>query len=180
MRGSKTSSGGIYIALGSNLPWQDCAPRDTLARALRVIETSGMQVVARSSDWSSPAWPDPADPPYVNAVVEVASELDAPTVMACLHQVELAFDRQRDVRWGSRTLDLDLIDYRGEVRAATDETGLHLPHPRATRRGFVLYPLIEIAPFWIDPVTGRDINALIDDLEPASRNGLEQLQSVSV
>ncbi|MHA6289625.1 2-amino-4-hydroxy-6-hydroxymethyldihydropteridine diphosphokinase [Maricaulis sp. CAU 1757] len=155
-------SGGIYIALGANLPLGDATPRMTLAAALEALASEGVELVARSSDWHSPAWPDPSDPPYVNAVAEVRTNLSADEVLERLLAVETRFGRQREVRWASRTLDLDLIDYRGQVR--TGDERLILPHPRASGRAFVLLPLAEIAPDWTDPLTGQPIQALVEAL----------------
>ena len=78
----------IYIALGANLPEGGRTPQDTLALALEALAGEGVSVVARSSDWSSPAWPDPSDPPYVNAVAEVGSDLSARALLDLLHRVE--------------------------------------------------------------------------------------------
>lgn len=166
----------IYIALGANLPSAGRTPQHTLAAALERLTALGVQLVARSSDWSSPAWPDPSDPPYVNAVAQVETGADARGLLDLLHAVEAAFGRERSVRNAPRPLDLDLIDYRGQQ--LRDAQGLEIPHPRATQRAFVLLPLREIAPDWCDPVTGRAIADLVTDLNPADIEAMSKLQTL--
>tara|TARA_R110002096_G_scaffold148921_1_gene310129 strand:- start:495 stop:998 length:504 start_codon:yes stop_codon:yes gene_type:complete len=155
----------IYIALGANLPSAGRSPAQTLARALEALEARGIVVVARSSDWHSPAWPDPSAPAYVNAVAEVATGLGPRALLDQLHAVEAEFGRVRHIRWESRVLDLDLLDYRGEL--CTDAGGMEVPHPRMADRAFVLLPLAEIAPHWCEPESGRPIRELIDNLPSA-------------
>ncbi len=98
--------------------------------------------------------------------------------MAELHKVELAHGRERSVRNAPRTLDLDLIDYQGAVIEPAREGDLHLPHPRATHRAFVLLPLQDIAPNWIDPVTGEGLNPLISQLPAADRDACQPADGV--
>lgn len=171
-------SSGIYIALGANLPRGEITPRETLSQALDALDAAGVRVQARSSDWHSPAWPDPADPPYVNAVARVETGLAARPLLDLLHRIETDFGRTRAVRWASRSLDLDLVDYNG--RAASDVDGLEIPHPRATQRAFVLMPLQEIAADWCEPGSGRHIADLIARLNPADLDAMRKLQSVVV
>lgn len=170
------SSGPIYIALGANLPNGENTPQDTIAAALDALAAAGVTIVARSSDWSSPAWPDPSDPPYVNAVAAVDTPLAPRPLLDLLHKVEAEFGRARGERNAPRTLDLDLIDHGGRIER--DENGLEIPHPRATERAFVLLPLQEIAPDWHDPVSGRAIADLTDALPSADRDAMSKLQTV--
>lgn len=167
-------SDAIYIALGANLPSAGRTPRESLAAALDLLAGEGVEIGARSSDWSSPAWPDPADPLYVNAVVRVTTGLPPRELMDLLHRIEADFGRQRSARNAPRPLDLDLIDYRGRVEAVPG--GLVIPHPRAVERAFVLLPLAQIAPDWTDPVSGRSIDDLIAVLPKADRDATCKLQ----
>jgi 2-amino-4-hydroxy-6-hydroxymethyldihydropteridine diphosphokinase len=83
-----------------------------------------------------------------------------------LLRVERQFGRERPYPGAARTLDLDLILYGDRV---IEEEGLIVPHPRFRERRFVLVPLAELAPDWIDPVTGRSIGALAGPKGPALR-----------
>lgn len=148
----------IYIALGANMPSPAGPPLVTLQRALEAMRTHGIRVVAVSRFYSSPAWPDPTKPPYVNAVAEVQTKLLPGELMKTLLVIEKAFGRVRKTKWEARSLDLDLIDYGGLV---SDAPHLMLPHPWMHERGFVLKPLADVAPGWRHPDTGQDIGTLL-------------------
>jgi 2-amino-4-hydroxy-6-hydroxymethyldihydropteridine diphosphokinase len=155
----------ILIGLGANLSSPAGPPRDTLKAALAELSLHGPHIAATSSYYTSPAWPDPADPPFVNAVARVETSLLPAELLALLHRTEDAFGRVRSARNAPRTLDLDLIDYDGRVEAGPPV----LPHPRLADRVFVLTPMSDIAPDWRHPVTGQTIAALIAALPPGAR-----------
>ncbi len=166
----------IYIALGANLPSAGRTPLQTVEAALGALGEAGLPVQAVSSAWSSPAWPDPSDPSYVNAVARIETDLSAREVLDALHTIEAAFGRERSVVNAPRPLDLDLIDHSGQC--LSEESGLEIPHPRACQRAFVLLPLQEIAADWCDPVSGRSITDLIADLPIADRDAMSKLQTL--
>jgi 2-amino-4-hydroxy-6-hydroxymethyldihydropteridine diphosphokinase len=107
-----------------------------------------------SSLYESPAWPDPADPAFINAIAEIETSLPPEALLAGLHAIEAGFGRRRSVRNAPRSLDLDLIAYHNEIRGGED-ADLILPHPRLSGRAFVLAPLLEVAPDWRHPVSGE-------------------------
>ena len=163
---------GIFIALGANQLYRRCTPFENLCRALQLLSQHGVSLLSCSRPWRTPAWPDPSLPPFLNAVAEIGWEGEDPTrLMQALHEVETACGRERSIRNAPRTLDLDLIDFRGRVRAPLSEADLVLPHPRAMDRAFVLLPLREIAPHWRSPVTGEPIDRLIGRLSWDDRRG---------
>ncbi len=116
-----------------------------------------------SSLYHTPAWPDPADPPFVNAAAAVETDLTPEALLAVLHAVETGFGRQRWLKNAPRTLDLDLIAYNGERRSGLGGS-LELPHPRLAEREFVLAPLSDIAPDWRSPETGKTVLEMLADL----------------
>ncbi len=157
----------IYIGLGANQAYRGRAPLQTLISALDALAAEGVATVSASRPWRSPAWPDPADPPFVNACIAVRTSLDAPDLLTVLHKVEAAHGRARAIRNAPRTLDLDLIDYQG--RTGRFAGGLDLPHPRLAARAFVLLPLKDIAPRWRHPASGATLQSLIAALPEAER-----------
>jgi 2-amino-4-hydroxy-6-hydroxymethyldihydropteridine diphosphokinase len=160
--------GGVYIGLGANLPSPaHGTPQQTLAAAMRALEAQGLMIVARAALYESEPIPVSDQPWYLNTVIEVATELDPPAVLALLHSVENAFGRVRAVRNEARVLDLDLLDHRGAMRNGPDSP--LLPHPRLMDRAFVLMPLRDIAPDWRHPVTGRTVAELLESLPPGQR-----------
>ena len=140
----------ILIALGSNLESQAGPPAATLKRALARLEQLGVKILSVSSFYETPAWPDPSDPAFVNAVAAVQTALQPVELLNLLHGVETEFGRMRSAPNAARTLDIDLLDCDGRVMTG----GVILPHPRLAERSFVLVPLLEIAPGWTHPVTG--------------------------
>lgn len=99
-----------------------------------------------------------AQPRYLNGVVVGNTGLSARALLDRLMAVERAAGRERPLPGAARTLDLDLIFY-GDQRVA--EPGLEVPHPRFRERLFVLEPLAELVPDWIDPVSGEAVSALL-------------------
>jgi len=150
----------ILIALGANLPSTAGPPAATLKSALDRLAEQGVKIRSVSSFYESPAWPDPADPKFVNAVAVVETALQPVELLALLHGIETAHGRLRSTANAPRSLDLDLLDYDG--RLISD--GVTLPHPRLAQRAFVLVPLAEIAPVWRHPVTGQSVGELLDGL----------------
>ena len=106
---------------------------------------------------------------YINAAAIIETSLRPEQLMQHLHDLELQSNRSRTVRWGPRTLDLDLLDYNGLVRdgqgrAKGHQKSLILPHPEIARRGFVLAPVADIAPEWRHPVTGKTAVDMLAEL----------------
>lgn len=104
----------------------------------------------------------PGQAPFLNASLLLEPTLDPLTLLERLHAIEAKLGRVRDERWGARTLDLDLLLYGQEVRRTPQLT---LPHPRLPFRRFALVPTVEVAPWMLDPLTGRTVNELLGDLD---------------
>ena len=147
----------ILIALGANLPSRAGPPDATLAAALASLQKRQVEIRAVSSFYRTAAWPDTADPPFVNAVAELKTGLQPVALMAILHEVETDFGRKRSAPNAPRTLDIDLLDYDGRVEPGPPV----LPHPRMENRVFVLAPLCDIAPDWRHPASGRTARELL-------------------
>jgi 2-amino-4-hydroxy-6-hydroxymethyldihydropteridine diphosphokinase len=141
----------ILIALGANLPSSAGAPAATLRKALSHLEERGVKILSVSSFYETPAWPDPAQPPFINAVASINTALQPVELLTLLHGVETDFGRLRSATNAPRSLDIDLLDYDGRI--VTE--GVILPHPRMRQRSFVLVPLAEVAPDWRHPVSGE-------------------------
>ncbi|WP_101759149.1 2-amino-4-hydroxy-6-hydroxymethyldihydropteridine diphosphokinase [Oceanicoccus sp. KOV_DT_Chl] len=131
-----------FIALGSNLD----QPRQQVASAINELSTlAGTTLVATSYFYQSTAIGPGEQPDYINAVVELRSQLQPLELLDALQAIENNHNRKRLERWGPRTLDLDLLYYGSAV---INEPRLTVPHPRILERNFVLYPLADIAPDW--------------------------------
>jgi 2-amino-4-hydroxy-6-hydroxymethyldihydropteridine diphosphokinase len=155
----------ILIGLGANLAAAGHAsPRDTLEAALAALAAEGVAVLQRSRWWESAPVPASDQPWYVNGVARVETELGPAMLLALLHRLEAGFGRVRQVRNEARTLDLDLLAYRGEILNGPEPP--ILPHPRLAERAFVLLPLAEILPDWRHPGTGATLPEMIRRLPP--------------
>jgi 2-amino-4-hydroxy-6-hydroxymethyldihydropteridine diphosphokinase len=161
----------IVLALGSNIPSAAGPPVATLRAALLALGGAGITPVAVSRFFVTPAWPDPRDPAFVNAVACVETALAPAALLAELHRIEEQFGRTRAARNAPRTLDLDIVDYHGRVEAGPPQ----LPHPRMAERGFVLIPLADVAPTWRHPVLRQNLDALLAAL-PSSERNVQDLQ----
>ena len=138
-----------YVGLGSNLDDPCGQIRWAIAKLkqrpdIRSLSCSAIYL-------SAPMGPQD-QPDYLNAVCGLLTSLPAADLLGVLHEQEEQRGRQRDERWGPRTLDLDLLVYGREL---SDCNNLRLPHPGVHERSFVLYPLAEIAPDLEIPGRGR-------------------------
>lgn len=150
----------IIIAAGSSLPVCGVDSQQIVLSAFLAIDRV-LPLRDKSSLYRSPAWPDPSDPPFVNACAIANSDADPFEVLRILQAVENAFGRKRERRNGPRTLDLDLIACRDIVIETAELT---LPHPRCKSRAFVLAPLAEIAPEWTPPGGDSAVQSMLSSL----------------
>ncbi|MCX2725104.1 2-amino-4-hydroxy-6-hydroxymethyldihydropteridine diphosphokinase [Roseibium salinum] len=143
------------LGLGANVG----DTRATLDTAIsRLEQTEGVTLVARSSDYRAPPWgPVPQDD-YRNCCIVIDTTLTPQDLLGLCLRIERELGRVRDVRWGPRTLDIDVLIY-GLQRVV--EADLEIPHPRMGDRAFVLIPLAEI---WPDAPLG-DGRTAIEALE---------------
>ena len=148
----------IYIAIGANLS----NPKSRLLGLPSVFEGQGMRVKAASSLWRNPAWPEGMGyPDYLNGVLQVEFAGRSVDLLHLLLELEETAGRERGQRNAPRPLDLDIIDFRGEVNKSVKLT---LPHPRMSERAFVLLPLAEIAPKWQHPHSKKSALELLAEL----------------
>jgi 2-amino-4-hydroxy-6-hydroxymethyldihydropteridine diphosphokinase len=152
--------GKVLVALGANSPGPWGTPRETIAQALGEIERVNAKLVAVSPFYETAAVGRAPQPPYVNAVALLDTSLPPEALLRALKAIERRAGRRGGRPWGTRTLDIDIVDYAGMVRNWRGARGafarpgarpLVLPHPLAHARPFVLRPLLDIVPAWRHP-----------------------------
>lgn len=149
------------LGLGANLG----DPRESLRAAVAGLAAQeGIEVLAVSALWRTAPVGGPDQPEYTNAVVLLSTALAPRALLAAAQRLEVAAARVREVHWGPRTLDVDILDIEG--MRSTDPV-LTVPHPRAHERAFVLVPWAQVDPDWILAPVGqaaRPVSDWCDDL----------------
>ncbi|EDX73521.1 2-amino-4-hydroxy-6-hydroxymethyldihydropteridine pyrophosphokinase [Coleofasciculus chthonoplastes PCC 7420] len=146
------------IALGSNLG----DSRAILEAAIVMLaKTPGITVTSQSS-WYRTAPVGPPQPDYLNGCVILEVQLTPHDLLQTLLSIEKQFGRERGESWGPRTLDLDILLFDNLI---INTPTLKIPHPRMSERAFVLVPLAEIAPDWIEPTSGCAIAQLVQRVD---------------
>ena len=153
------NQGNVAIGMGSNLG----ESLDTLKNAIQTLdEIPGINLITYSNWYRTKPVGGPKQPDFINGCALLKVELTPHKLLEILLDVEQKFKRVRLEHWGPRTLDLDLILYDDLI---LNTPNLQIPHPRMTERAFVLVPLAEIAPDWIEPISGKTIKELLERVE---------------
>lgn len=149
----------VYVGIGSNLGdrWRN------FAFAIQKLAQESEIGVLRTSRVYDTEPVGPPQPRYLNAVLEIETEVPPEPLLTRLQRIEDAAGRKRDARWAARTLDLDLLLYGDLVWTSPI---LSVPHPAMTARRFVLAPLAELCPDQIVPGTGRSVAQLLATAPP--------------
>lgn len=130
-------------------------------------------MLERRSHFYKTAPVGPPQPDYINACITVETTLSARSLLRRLLAIENQFGRVRTLRWGARSLDLDLLLFGDYI---TDSPGLTIPHPRMHERPFVLVPLMDVAPLWPHPVLHKRVEQLLaQHTDSGSVPGIERL-----
>lgn len=148
----------VAIALGGNLGDSQAI----LEAALKTLAAiPDIELISCSSWYCTPAV-GPPQPDYLNGCALLQVKQNPDLLLQILLAIEDQFGRVRQQRWGARSLDLDLLLY-GQL--VLDSPTLQIPHPRLRERAFVLLPLAEIAPNWVEPVSGQAIAQLLQAVD---------------
>lgn len=177
------------LSLGSNLPYSDMEPIGVLNAAIAELGKAGFQSIKVSGFYETEPVPKSDQPNFINCMVKGATKHDALETLHICQAVERSFDRERHVRWGARTLDIDIISFDQQVYPSTEEwrvvaagvgaeatvPELVLPHPSMHKRAFVLRPLCDLAPDWLHPVYGRIAADLLAEQSVADQAGVVRI-----
>ena len=143
----------VHLGLGSNLGNR----LDFLNQACRELESLPLLKFRVSSIYESEPLLEMRQPKYLNLVLCGLTVLSPIELLEKCQQIENKLGRVRKERWGSRTIDLDILSYGNEI---IDTEKLKIPHPEIEKRSFVLLPLFELSPDWVHPESGTGIRML--------------------
>jgi 2-amino-4-hydroxy-6-hydroxymethyldihydropteridine diphosphokinase len=164
----------VLLALGANKEGVWGTPLEALEMSLQTFANDRIDVKRQSHWYETAPLGGNEQASYINGVVEVETHLPPLALLSYLKQIERKAGRRGGRKWGPRTLDLDILDYKGRVcgwdwqerRAGRTRPGkLILPHPEIQNRPFVLKPLIDIAPQWRHPVLRQTASQLYQILD---------------
>lgn len=146
----------IYLSLGSNIGDKFL----NITEAIQEIKKVVGEVIKISPCYETEAWGPVVQEPFVNCVIEISSALAPGKLLQELLSIELLLGRKRDIRYGPRTIDIDILLMGDKV---IEQKKLIVPHPFLQERNFVLVPLNDIASELIHPVLNKKISQLLDD-----------------
>tara|TARA_B100001123_G_C15334124_1_gene1032211 strand:+ start:3677 stop:4219 length:543 start_codon:yes stop_codon:yes gene_type:complete len=173
----------IFLSFGSNLSSPDGALNrfENINYAINILYTNGFVTTNKSSFYETPSYPDQKKPKFINAVTSVKDliprESDQDTLeglISMINLIENMYGRKRDEKNEPRSIDIDIIDINGQVfdHITADSKKIKVPHERMALRNFVLFPLREISPKWIHPITRKNIDELIDELSDIDKKSI--------
>jgi 2-amino-4-hydroxy-6-hydroxymethyldihydropteridine diphosphokinase len=138
----------VFLLLGSNLGDR----KEFLQQAIMHISFDISPDIRISSVYETESWGKTDEPDYLNMVIEVKTNLPAQTILERILNIEKVMGRVREEKWGSRTIDIDILYFNTDV---INEPGLHVPHPQLQNRRFTLEPLVELAPDFMHPILNK-------------------------
>ncbi|HMX38842.1 MAG TPA: 2-amino-4-hydroxy-6-hydroxymethyldihydropteridine diphosphokinase [Saprospiraceae bacterium] len=143
----------VFLSLGSNLDDR----RANLRRAAALINKEIGKIAKSSSLYETEPWGNTDQPAFLNQVVMANTTLDPRGLLEAITRIEREMGRQRKEKWGPRTIDVDILFYGKRV---IRDKGLEIPHPELPQRGFVLVPMMEIAPDFEHPTLKKPMDEL--------------------
>jgi len=144
----------VYLLLGGNMGQRELL----LSKAANLIDQKIGPVIKSSALYETAAWGNQDQSAFLNQALMVITPLSAPEILTKIQEIERELGRERIEKWGSRTIDIDIIFFNQE---RIQLPGLSIPHPHMQNRNFVLVPLAEIAASYIHPVLQADVATLL-------------------
>lgn len=147
----------VVLGLGGNM-----GDRLSLLNKASKLLTNKMELVRASSIYQTAAWGGNSKASYLNQVLVLKTNLSAPDCLDFIQKIENQLGRERDLKWGDRTMDIDILYYNSEI---INTEKLKVPHPHIANRNFVLVPLAEVLPDFVHPQTRKSSMVLMEECE---------------
>ena len=163
----------LLLGLGSNLSSNFGNRFENIDLAISYLQSHKIQLLKKSSFYETLSYPDIKNPKFINVIIEVLTHLPPEEFVSVLISIEESLERKRNQKNEPRTCDIDIIDYNGRVMDFSYKSLIFkVPHEKLIYRNFVLFPLQEIAPNWIHPITKEKIIDLIAKLPEEDRKSI--------
>ena len=163
----------IILGIGSNLSSKFGDRIKNIDLSIQHLKENNINIIKKSSYYETPSYPDPNKPKFINVIVSIENNVSPEKLVSIIINIEKLLERKRLNKNDPRTCDIDIIDFNNEI-LNFNYSGLNfnVPHKDLYKRNFVLYPLLEIAPYWVHPVSKIDITALIDKLSDEEKKSI--------
>jgi len=149
---------GIYLLLGTNLGDK----KYNLSQAKALINKQVGVIINQSNTYETAAWGITEQPSFLNAVIEIKSELTPEQMLLKINEIEAEMGRVRKEKWGERLIDIDILYYQHQIHTSDE---LQIPHPGIPYRRFTLIPLVELNAEFIHPVLNKTNQQLLEQCE---------------
>ena len=163
----------IILGLGSNLSSTFGNRFKNIDLALNYLEKFSVKILKISSYYETPSYPNKKEPKFINIVIKISTDLSPQKLAKIIIKIESLLERKRNKKNDPRTCDIDIIDFDNQnLNFKFEEFEFLVPHAKLSYRNFVLFPLKEIMPDWIHPITKESINQLIEKLSDEEKNSI--------
>ena len=163
----------IHLNIGSNLDSKKRTRFDNISIAISLLIDSKIKVKKISNFYETPSYPNNSFPKFLNVGLSIEYANNYLKLFKIIKQIEIKLGRIRTKKNEPRLIDIDIIDFKGEIKKTKE---LILPHPRCHLRNFVLYPILQIDPDWFHPILKKNAQYLINNISQKSRIEITRLQ----
>ena len=163
----------IHLNIGSNLDSQHGSRFDNISIAINLLINSKIKIKKISNFYETPSYPNRNFPKFINIGLTIDFRNEYLDLLKIIKLIEKKLGRIRTKKNDPRIIDIDIIDFNGEIKVTND---LILPHPKCHLRNFVLFPIMQIDPNWVHPILKKNTLYLINNLSQKSRIEITRLQ----
>ena len=163
----------IHLNIGSNLDSTYGSRFDNISIAINLLINSKIKVKKVSNFYETPSYPNKNFPKFLNVGLAIEYNNKYSNLFKIIKQIEKKLGRIKTKKNNPRVIDIDIIDFRGEIKKTSE---LILPHPRCHLRNFVLFPILQIDPNWFHPIFKKNAQYFINNLDQKSRIEITRLQ----
>ena len=163
----------IHLNIGSDLDSKHGTKFDNISIALNLLVESRVKIKKVSNFYETPSYPNRNFPKFINIGLTIDFKNEYLDLFKQTKLIEKKLGRIRTKKNDPRIIDIDIIDFNGEIKITND---LILPHPKCHLRNFVLFPILQIDPNWIHPILKKNAQFLIDNLSQKSRIEITRLK----